>query len=316
MKKLLPSRVGLPVLVLSIVSLFVLAACAGEAGLSGKPGLPGNPGNPGSAGPAGGQGPAGEPGLPGNPGLPGEPGNPGPPGPPGPQGPGGPAGSQGVPGVSPGQNMVLSTSPYIALDSGFTVWGGGFQSNENVTLFVDIDGLLQPSLGTTQASRAGTFSFTVDNLGESSAMTFVQRAQSATNAERALAQGSVSVGAFGSNGSTAEVPATIVEVMPGQPSTASSILAGTVTTGGFVSGAVATDGELTVWGSGFIAGESVTIAIADGSNAQTSFASATANASGGVSASGSVSLSAGAHTIWANGDGGSTATSPLWVTDK
>ena len=140
MKKLLPLRVGLPVLVLSIVSLFVLAACAGEAGLSGKPGLPGNPGNPGSAGPAGGQGPTGEPGLPGNPGLPGEPGNPGPPGPPGPQGPGGPAGSQGVPGVSPGQNMVLSTSPYIALDSGFTVWGGGFQSNENVTLFVDIDG--------------------------------------------------------------------------------------------------------------------------------------------------------------------------------
>lgn len=316
MKKLLPSRVGLLVLVLSVVSLFILAACAGAPGKPGKPGNPGNPGNPGPAGP---QGPPGDPGLPGNPGLPGEPGNLGPPGPPGPQGPAGREGPQGIPGVSPGQNMVLSTSPFIALDSGFTVWGGGFQSGEDVTVFVDIDGLLQPSLGSTEASKAGTFSFTVDNLGENSAMTFVQRAQSRTNAQRALDASSVSIGAIGSSGSTAEVPARMLRTMPAPPpapSIASSILAGTVTEDGFVSGAVATDGDLSVWGAGFMAGEVVTVTIRAGSGTQSTFSQARANAFGDVAATGTVSLSEGAHTIWAIGASGSVATSPLWVVEK
>lgn len=311
MEKILPSRVGLLVLLLSIVSLFILAACAGAPGLPGKSGLPGNPGNLGAvgpAGPAGSQGNAGEPGLPGNPGLPGEsgkPGNVGPPGPPGPQGATGSEGSRGDSGTSPGQNLILSTSPYVALDAEFTVMGGGFQPDEYVTIYVDIDGLLQPSLGFTQANKAGSFSFTAGSLGADWRY-----------AQKALAVGLISVGAHGGAGSIAEIPAQVVASTPDQPSESSSILAGSVTDDGFVSGVVATDGDLTVFGAGFLVGEPVTIVIVSKGGSTTDFASGNGSASGAVVATAPVSLGSGAYTIVASGDSGSQAQSPLWVTSK
>lgn len=307
MEKFLPSRLGFLILVLSVASLFALAACQGAPGLPGKSGLPGNPGNPGAIGPegpVGSQGQAGQPGLPGNPGLPGEPGNAGPPGPPGPQGSSGPVGSQGDPGTSPGQNLILSTSPYLPLDDGFTVMGGGFQPDEYVNLYIDIDGLLQPSLGITQANKTGSFSYTADALGEDW-----------SHAQKALAVGLISVGAIGGVGSIAETPANIVETSP-VPITSTSLLSGSVTDDGFVSGVVANEGNLTVFGAGFFGDESVSIVIVSRNGATTQFANGKGSASGAIVATAPVSLATGAYTIIAWGEAGSVAMSPLWVTSK
>ena len=311
MNKLRPPRVGVVFLVLSLISLFALAACAGE---SGKPGLSGNPGNPGPAGPAGAPGAPGEPGLAGlsgeagAPGNPGEPGNPGPPGAPGPVGGTGPAGPQGGPGYSPAQNMVLSTALYVAMDSGFTIAGAGAQSGEALTVFMDIDGLLQPSLGTTDASSAGSWSFTVDNLGENAGMTFKN------NAALALAKGLVAIAVIGNEGTRSAFPALVVATTPAKPSTASSLLVGTVMETGFVAGAAETGGELGIWGAGFISGEKVSIAMTGGgSSSATEIATATADASGAFAATASSPSSGGAYSIWATGDMGSTATSPLFA---
>ncbi len=307
MEKILPSRIGFLILVLSVASLFILAACQGAPGLPGKSGLPGNPGNAGAAGSegqAGPQGTAGLPGLPGNPGLPGEPGNAGPPGPPGPQGGTGSEGAKGDSGASPGQNLILSTSPYLPLDEDFVVMGGGFQPDEYVTIYIDIDGLLQPSLGMTQANKAGAFTATSASLGENW-----------SHAQKALAVGLISVGAIGGSGSIAETPAQIVKTSPA-PLASSSLLAGSVTDDGFISGAVANDGKLTVFGAGFGAGESVTITIVSKGGSSTDFANGKGSASGAIVATASVSLSNGAYTIVASGDNGSQAQSPLFVTSK
>lgn len=307
MEKILPLRLGFLILALSAASLFILAACQGAPGLPGKSGLPGNPGNPGTIGPdgpVGPQGPAGLPGLPGNPGLPGEPGNAGPPGPPGPQGSSGPQGSEGDPGISPGQNMILSTSPYLPLDEGFTVMGGGFQPDEYINLYLDIDGLLQPSLGITQANKTGSFSYTVDALGEDWSY-----------AQKALAVGLISVGAIGGVGSIAETPAEIVKTSF-VPLTSTSLLAGSVTDDGFVSGVVANEGKLTVFGAGFGYNEAVSIVIVSRTGLETQFGNGRGSASGAIVATAPVSLATGAYTIIARGEAGSSAFSPLWVTSK
>ena len=313
MNKFRPPRMGVLLLAFSMFTLLLVAACAGAAG---KPGLSGNPGNPGAPGPAGGPGLPGEPGLPGNagaPGSPGEPGNPGPPGPPGPTGARGLLGPEGSPGVSPAQNMMLSTAPYVALDSGFMVAGAGFQPNEAVTIFMDIDGDLQPSLGVADANGAGAWTFMVDNLGANAGMTFVLRSPS-TNADLALRAGLVSIAAVGSKGTSSEVPAMVVATMPAKASSAADLLVGTVGDSGFTAGAAAIDGELGIWGSGFVPGESVSFALTGGgSTSQTALATATADANGAVSGTATLAIRAGAYTVWATGDMGSSASTPLFA---
>ena len=308
MNKLRPPRVGIVFFALSLIALFALAACAGDAG---KPGNPGNPGNPGAAGPAGPQGEPGLPGLsgePGNPGKPGNPGNPGPPGPPGPSGSAGPEGSQGSAGVSPAQNMMLDTSPYVALDAGFMIAGAGANGGEELTVFMNINGKVNAPLGVTTANSSGSWSFTVDNLGENPGMAF-QR-----NTFFALQAVNVAIEVVGAEGTSSAVPAIVVETMPAMASTASSLLVGTVMETGFVAGAAEVDGEVGIWGAGFIAGESVSIAMTGGGSASaTEIATATADASGAFSATASAPGSGGAYSIWATGDKGSSATSPLFA---
>jgi hypothetical protein len=315
MNKFRPPRMGVLLLAFSMVALLLLAACAGAAGNPGLPGVPGNPGNPGAPGPAGDPGLSGESGLPGNPGAPGspgEPGNPGPPGPPGPTGGQGLVGPDGIPGVSPAQNMTLSTAPYVALDSGFVLAGAGFQPNEAVTIFMDIDGEVNPSLGVVEATGAGAWIFVVDNLGANAGMTFKR------NTFLALKAGLVSIAAVGSRGTSSEVPATVLETMPAKAphshSAAAALLVGTVGDPGFTAGAAAIDGELGIWGSGFVPGESVSFALTGGgSTSQTALATATADANGAVSGTATLAISAGAYTVWATGDMGSSASTPLFA---
>ena len=213
--------------------------------------------------------------------------------------------------------MMLSTAPYVALDSGFMVAGAGYQPNESVTIFMDIDGDLQPTLGIAEATGAGAWTFVVDNLGANAGMTAVRRSPS-TNADLALKAGLVSIAAVGSRGTSSEVPATVVETMPAKAphyhSAAAALLVGTVGDSGFTAGAAAIDGELGIWGSGFVPGESVSFALTGGgSTAQTALATATADANGAVSGTATLAISAGAYTVWATGDMGSSAATPLFA---
>jgi hypothetical protein len=213
--------------------------------------------------------------------------------------------------------MMLSTAPYVALDSGFMVAGAGYQPNESVTVFMDIDGELQPSLGTTQASGAGSWTLMIDNLGENKGMAAALNARvgaDVTLAALALDAGLVSIGALGSKGSTSEVAAMVVKTMPAKASTAAALLVGTVADSGFTAGAAAIDGELGIWGSGFVPGESVSFALTGGgSTSQTALATGTADASGAVSGTATLAITAGAYTVWATGDMGSSASTPLFA---
>jgi pilus assembly protein FimV len=78
--------------------------------------------------------------------------------------------------------------------------------------------------------------------------------------------------------------------------------------------AVSSGGGLTVWGSGFSAGESVVLTVASG-GANYVIGGGDANADGAFELTGTASnVPVGIGSLWANGDKGSTATSPLKVT--
>ena len=70
-------------------------------------------------------------------------------------------------------------------------------------------------------------------------------------------------------------------------------------------------GNVTVWGSGFGDGETISLMV-DGSPV----GSATANSGGAFSATASVSLADGVYSLWAIGGDGSEATAPLLVGTK
>ena len=96
---------------------------------------------------------------------------------------------------------------------------------------------------------------------------------------------------------------------PGQPGEAAVSPYASV-----VAALVETGGTTTVWGSGFTAGESISLAAGPASGgSDVVLGSATANASGAFTADVTVDLSPGVYSLWAIGDGGSQASGPLAV---
>ena len=277
MRKLFSLRGVSTALVFSAI-IFTLVACEGVAG---NPGLPGNPGNPGGAGP---QGPQGEAGLPGNP------GNPGSPGAPGPQGPVGPAGADAS--VSPKASLAVNKNA-ITMSESFTVWGAGFESGEPVVIQLRIDSSLSPIIGggrgaQVTANGAGAFSASFDFVSEKGAII-------------ARAGGLSTVYAQGSYGSKASIPVMIVDTAARSTSPSSSLAASPAEPGG----------TSTVYGSGFDAGEQVSV-----TGGGKILAGGQANDDGAFTIDVKASLSEGVYSLTATGSAGSEATAPLLVASK
>jgi hypothetical protein len=264
-------------LILSI-SVLVLVACDGAAG---APGLPGDPGKAGMAGDQGSQGEPGLPGLPGNPGSPGSPGY---------QGPTGPAGANAV---SPEATLVISKNT-VSMSEPVTVMGSGFKPAETVSLHVIIDSTFSPMIGDASASQAtanGAGAFAVHfKDGMSSKSSVVERAGDATT-----------IFAQGSDGSVASAPVVIIAKANLKASVSSTLVATPVEPGG----------TSTVYGSGFVAGESVSL-VGGGKI----LAGGEANSAGAFIIDVKVGLEVGLYTISAIGTANSEATAPLLVANK
>ena len=278
MRERIRSKGFIAALLISVL-VFALVACEGPAGPAGLPGLPGNPGNPG---PEGSQGPQGDPGMPGLPGNAGEPGNPGPPGPQGLQGP------AGADAVSPEAALAISKG-VMALGEPFEVWGSGFRVGEPVLIRFIADNSNQPILGNATANAAGSFSASFAGIGGST-----------TRGIRAIA-------AIGADGSVASVPVMIVATSSPDPSPSSSLLVAEVATGD----------ATTIWGAGFIAGESVSVTALSAGVGGTDIilVGGEANDSGALMLSVTISLDPGIYTAQALGNEGSQATAPLVVVE-
>lgn len=299
MSKLLPpSRIIIGILV-ALMSVMVLSACEGPKGKPGTPGEPGLPGLPGLQGPAG---QSGLPGLSGDPGLPGEPGEPGKPGMaglPGNQGPQGEA-------ISPGAALSAS-SQVLYLDQGITVTGSGFQAFESVEVYVNL-GHIQPSLGFAQADAGGAFKLTAGTLGK------IRSVKTAT--KKMTEAGALTLEAAGSFGSKATTPVTAVANSPAAvvasdpPSTATSLVAGTIASGS----------TLTVYGAGYDPNESISFMVVTGSTgpglpSRTALLGAKATATGSLAKDLPIALAPGIYTLEGQGANGSLATAPLIVVE-
>jgi hypothetical protein len=80
--------------------------------------------------------------------------------------------------------------------------------------------------------------------------------------------------------------------------------------------AVSSGGSVTVWGSGFSAGESIVLTVASG-GATYVLGGGDANSDGAFELTGTASnVPAGIGSLWANGNKGSVASSPLKVTSS
>jgi len=269
---------NLMITLVSSLTILALVACEGPAG---DPGLPGNPGVPGAPGA---QGPQGEPGLSG---LPGNPGVPGAPGAQGPQGPG------GQNAVSPEASLAVSKNT-LSMSEPVTIMGSGFLPGEPVSLHVIIDSTFSPMIGDASASQAtanaaGAFAVEFKN-GMSSKSSVVERAGDATT-----------IFAQGAEGSVASVPVVIIAKVNPEASVSSTLVATPVEPGG----------TSTVYGAGFVAGESVSL-VGGGKI----LGGGEANASGAFTIDVKVGLGVGLYTISAKGSANSEATAPLLVANK
>ena len=141
------------VILVSALSLLLLAACAGpqgERGPQGPQGVAGPAREAGPAGPAGPRGPAGEPGIRG------------------PQGLQGPPGVQGDPGrageAAAAHTSIVTSAPILYMDSGFEVWGSGFQPSESVEVYFDVDAGLQIIVGFADAGPGGAWALEIERM--------------------------------------------------------------------------------------------------------------------------------------------------------
>ncbi|MCH7787230.1 MAG: collagen-like protein [Chloroflexi bacterium] len=294
-----PSKGMTLALFFSVFSVLVLVGCRGPQGNAGLPGAAGNPGN------AGLQGQAGEPGLSG---FPGEPGNVGSQGI---QGVQGIQGEQGSPGVSPEAQIMLSEST-LTLDEPLQVWGSGFLPGEPVTLLLVVDAINNWVVGGSfddrpVANASGAFAMSLDSIrGSISGSTIGSKAP-----------GIRSIVAMGDDGSRASAPVRITEATPSRTAPSTSLSANPTTV----------NGDVTVWGAGFMPDEFVSITIlsaVDGIDKL--LTGGPANESGAfvfpatedtvislAVGDDETPIAAGVYTIIALGDQGSEATAPLLI---
>lgn len=232
-------------------------------------------------GPEGPSGPTGTQGLPGNPGAPG------------PQGPVGAEGSS----VSSAQNSsfasIVVNKSSLSMSDSLVVHGAGFFSGEPIMISLQIDSSLSPVVGDGSSAQvvangAGAFTISFDNIS--------------TNSDIISRAGGVStLIAEGAQGNSASVPIVIVENSKLLPSVSSSLVATPVES----------NEVSTVYGSGFISGEVVSIT-ADGK----ALAGTSANSDGSFSIDVTVTLKDGLYSMVATGSKGSEATAPLLVSSK
>lgn len=318
MRKQLPSRGYMFVLLISILSIFALIGCQGPAGKPGEPGNPGAPGMPGNPGPRGSQGSQGDPGAPGLPGSPGKPGKPGLPGLPGVQGP------QGSRGVAISPEAALSTaSPIAYLDQPLVVWGSGYGKFEPVFLQLQGgEGASSVVLGFLDANEGGAFMFVTDGtLGEKGGASALFDADlSAVNLTGEGADGSVGSTAVKLVAETPEPP----EVSEPPTVAASAIIGSIAADGSFQVGMVPVGGELFMIGAGFEPREHVGFVWVRGLAPDGELrVSRLGSGSASTNESGSfqfnlldINLDAGFYTVKIFGHLGTQATAPLWVSSK
>ncbi len=290
-----PSKAMTLALFFSMFSVLVLVACRGPQGPAGLAGFAGAPGNPGLQGV---EGVAGVPGLPGNLGPQGVQGQPGIPGLPG---------IAGIPGVSPEASIVLSQSA-LTLEQPLIIWGSGFLPGEPITLSLVVDDIISWTVGSRDAEQpianaAGAFSASYNSIigsggGERDVIT-------------SRAPGIRSIVAMGEDGSKASAPVVITTSAPLMTAPSSSL----------ASNPTFVNGDVTVWGAGFMPNEFVTITVlsaVDGIDKL--LVGGPTNDSGAFTLEASLAvgddetpLAAGVFTIIAVGDLGSEATAPLLV---
>jgi len=175
----------------------------------------------------------------------------------------------------------------LTIHEAVTVSGSGFKPGEGVVLTLEIDKLNRRVIGggvgsQISANNGGAFAAEFDHgIGG-----------------RPTSSGVRTLLATGSDGSLASIPVTILDaaVMEASPST--SLIVGSVVTGG----------NATIWGAGFMGGE--TISISAGGSV---LAGGSANSSGAFEMEMAVDLEPGIYTAKAVGDMGSVATAPLAV---
>lgn len=311
MSKLLPPRRIIIGVLVALMSALVLGACTGPRGLTGgqgEAGLPGLSGLPGLQGAQGEPGLPGLPGLSGDPGLPGEPGSPGKPGAPGAAGLPGLPGNQGPEGEATSPHAAIkSSSQTLYLDQGLSVAGSGFLPFESIEVYIQL-GHKQPSLGFAQADAGGAWMLTVSTLGKIRPIKI--------SANQITGSSSVTLEAAGNFGSKASTPVETADESPSAPvvseppSVATSLIAGTVVTGG----------TITVWGAGYDPNESVSFMVITGTSgdlpARKALLGAKATATGALMKDLSIALAPGLYTLEGYGANGSLATAPLIVVEE
>ena len=231
----------------------------------------------GSEGPAGLQGPQG---LPANPGAPGA------------QGPAGPSGDLSSAGISSYSTIIISKNS-LTMSEPFEVHGSGFIPGEPIMISLQIDSSLSPIVGDGSSAQvvangAGAFVAYFDNM--TSNPDIISRAA-----------GISTLIADGGEGNSASVPVNIVENSKSSASVSSTLVATPVESGE----------ESTIYGSGFISGEVISIT----ANGKV-LAGTTANSDGAFNIDVSVNMVEGLYSMVANGSKGSEATAPLLISSK
>jgi hypothetical protein len=182
----------------------------------------------------------------------------------------------------------------FTVSEALTVTGSGFIWNERVNIILLSAGSLPLIVaGDVMVNEAGAFAVKVSEI---------------TGQTPDRAGGVSTLVARGSSGSVATAPVNIVAnpVSPTSPST--SIVAGVVETGG----------DITIWGSGFMPDEVVTImAIGTTSDGGDRIITGDqANQFGALMVDVTISLDPGVYTLKAFGSRGSEATAPLVVVEE
>lgn len=274
-------------LVVSMLLLFPLSACGGPQGEIGPVGPQGFSGLVGPEGPKGALGSAGPQGPPGEPGMRG------------PRGIQGPPGAMGRPGpegeVTSPHASIMTSARVLYLDKGLQVWGSGFEAAESVSVYIDLDGDIQPVLGFSDTGPGGSWTLEVNRLDELRGI--------ADNGVR-LAHGEpLTLVAAGSGGSMASIPVSVSTRAPinGEsdgPAIAASLVAGKLEAGK----------TLTIYGAGYRPEELVSLEIEG-----VRFASSVASDRGAFGEDLVAVLEPGMYTLIGIGDKGSIASAPLVV---
>tara|TARA_B100001146_G_scaffold9991_1_gene8168 strand:+ start:86 stop:907 length:822 start_codon:yes stop_codon:yes gene_type:complete len=246
-------------------------------------------GEVGPKGSVGNQGEKGSQGEKGNPGVPGIQGVSGPPGPLGNTGP------KGQDAPQPQATIITINNTVFTIQEEIEIWGSGFKPEETITLYIKISDTLESIIGTTVATKSGSFTTKTKPLFNNSKIS-----------SQIVNQTIYTILAKGSKNSKSS---TAIQMIPEQiipkhliSPDANLIVAATVPNGSTVA-----------YGSGFNPNENYIIAIILNSNTTKILGSGTSNSSGAFKLESTIDLGTGIYTVIVEGKQGSSASAPLLV---